>query len=70
MALDRAAERPYGHKDLGSHYQRQTDATESRYEGGPAQPVRLILPAAIRRYHSARCRISDFQRSSSSWSSP
>ena len=37
MALDAPAERPYGHEDLGSHYQRQTDATESRYEGGPAQ---------------------------------
>ncbi|MDX6684824.1 MAG: dCTP deaminase [Baekduia sp.] len=36
MTLDRAAERPYGHPDLGSHYQRQVDATESRYEGGPA----------------------------------
>jgi dCTP deaminase len=36
MTLDRAAERPYGHPDLGSHYQSQVDATESRYEGGPA----------------------------------
>src|SRR3954465_10953441 len=36
MALDRAAERPYGHPDLGSHYQGQVEATESRYEGGPA----------------------------------
>jgi dCTP deaminase len=36
MALDRAAERPYGHPDLGSHYHGQTEATESRYEGGPA----------------------------------
>ncbi|MCZ4495398.1 MAG: dCTP deaminase [Baekduia sp.] len=36
MTLDQAAERPYGHPDLGSHYQRQVDATESRYEGGPA----------------------------------
>jgi dCTP deaminase len=35
MALDRAAERPYGHPDLGSHYHGQVDATESRYEGGP-----------------------------------
>ncbi len=31
MALDRPAERPYGHPDLGSHYQGQVDATESRY---------------------------------------
>ena len=36
MALDRAAERPYGHPDLGSHYHGQLQATESRYEGGPA----------------------------------
>jgi deoxycytidine triphosphate deaminase len=35
MALDSPAERPYGHPDLGSHYQDQVDATESRYEGGP-----------------------------------
>jgi dCTP deaminase len=38
MALDRPAERPYGHPELGSHYHGQVDATESRYEGGPAQP--------------------------------
>jgi deoxycytidine triphosphate deaminase len=38
MTLDQPAERPYGHPDLGSHYQSQVDATESRYEGGPAQP--------------------------------
>jgi dCTP deaminase len=31
MMLDRPAERPYGHPDLGSHYQGQVDATESRY---------------------------------------
>jgi len=37
MALDAPAERPYGHPDLGSHYQGQVEATESRYEGGPAQ---------------------------------
>jgi dCTP deaminase len=37
MALDAPAERPYGHPELGSHYQSQTDATESRYEGGPAR---------------------------------
>lgn len=36
MRLDREAERPYGHPELGSHYHGQTDATESRYEGGPA----------------------------------
>jgi dCTP deaminase len=37
MALDHPAERPYGHPELGSHYHGQTDATESRYEGGPAR---------------------------------
>jgi dCTP deaminase len=37
MALDRPAERPYGHPDLGSHYHGQEEATESRYEGGPAR---------------------------------
>jgi len=37
MALDRPAERPYGHPDLGSHYHGQVAATESRYEGGPAR---------------------------------
>ena len=31
MALDAPAERPYGHEELGSHYQGQTAATESRY---------------------------------------
>lgn len=38
MTLDRPAERPYGHPDLGSHYHGQIDATESRYEGGPTSP--------------------------------
>jgi len=37
MTLDAPAQRPYGHPELGSHYQGQVDATESRYEGGPAQ---------------------------------
>jgi dCTP deaminase len=37
MTLDRAAERPYGHPELGSHYHGQREATESRYEGGPAK---------------------------------
>jgi deoxycytidine triphosphate deaminase len=36
MTLDRPAQRPYGHPDLGSHYHGQVEATESRYEGGPA----------------------------------
>lgn len=35
MTLDRAAERPYGHPELGSHYHGQVEATESRYAGGP-----------------------------------
>ena len=38
MALDRPAERPYGHPDLGSHYHGQVEATESRYEGAGAAP--------------------------------
>lgn len=37
MTLDRAAERPYGHPELGSHYHGQVEATESRYEGGPGR---------------------------------
>jgi dCTP deaminase len=36
MELDRAAERPYGSEGLGSHYQGQLAATESRYSGGAA----------------------------------
>jgi len=39
MTLDAPAQRPYGHEDLGSHYQGQVDATESRYEGGSTPPV-------------------------------
>ena len=31
MSLDRPAERPYGSAELGSHYQGQLEATESRY---------------------------------------
>ncbi|HVE69020.1 MAG TPA: dCTP deaminase [Solirubrobacteraceae bacterium] len=31
MSLDAPAERPYGHEELGSHYQGQVDATASRY---------------------------------------
>ncbi len=34
MGLDRPAARPYGSPELGSHYQGQRAATESRYEGG------------------------------------
>ena len=36
MTLDRPALRPYGSPELGSHYQGQRAATESRYEGRPA----------------------------------
>jgi dCTP deaminase len=39
MTLDAPALKPYGHEDLGSHYQGQVDATESRYEGGSTPPV-------------------------------
>jgi len=35
MTLDRAAEVPYGSAGLGSHYQGQREATESRYQGAP-----------------------------------
>src|SRR6266516_873792 len=35
MTLDRPAERPYGSAELGSHYQGQREATESRYEARP-----------------------------------
>jgi dCTP deaminase len=35
MTLDAPARRPYGHETLGSHYQGQVEATESRY-GAPA----------------------------------
>jgi dCTP deaminase len=34
MGLDQPALRPYGSPGLGSHYQGQTAATESRYAGG------------------------------------
>lgn len=36
MTLDKPALRPYGSPGLGSHYQGQRAATESRYQGGPA----------------------------------
>ncbi len=44
MLLDRPAALPYGHPELGSHYHGQVEATESRYEGGPAQPGAARLP--------------------------
>jgi dCTP deaminase len=39
MTLDRAAQRPYGSPELGSHYQGQMAATESRYEGDRSRPA-------------------------------
>jgi dCTP deaminase len=36
MTLDAPALRPYGHEQLGSHYQGQVEATESRYGGARA----------------------------------
>jgi len=36
MTLDAPARRPYGSPELGSHYQGQVDATESRYGATPA----------------------------------
>jgi dCTP deaminase len=42
MTLDQAAERPYGHPELGSHYHGQREATESRYEGGPAASTGVV----------------------------
>jgi len=38
MALDAPAQRPYGHAELGSHYQGQITATESRYGGAAEVP--------------------------------
>jgi dCTP deaminase len=35
MTLDAPARRPYGHAELGSHYQGQVEATESRYGPRP-----------------------------------
>jgi dCTP deaminase len=42
MTLDAPAQRPYGHPDLGSHYQGQVEATESRYAGLPAASGRPV----------------------------
>jgi dCTP deaminase len=35
MTLDAPAQRPYGSRELGSHYQGQVEATESRYGAPP-----------------------------------
>lgn len=37
--MDRAAERPYGHPDLGSKYQGQSGAQESRYSANYPDPA-------------------------------
>jgi dCTP deaminase len=47
MALDTAAELPYGSPELGSHYQGQRAATESRYEGGAAARPPIGYGAAL-----------------------
>ncbi|HVW19057.1 MAG TPA: dCTP deaminase [Solirubrobacteraceae bacterium] len=39
MTLDEAAQRPYGHPELGSHYHGQIEATESRYLARPPGPA-------------------------------
>jgi dCTP deaminase len=44
MALDRPALRPYGSPELGSHYQGQIAATESRFRAPPA-PTDSAAPA-------------------------
>jgi dCTP deaminase len=41
MTLDRPAERPYGSPGLGSHYQGQRAATESRYGARPPSPEQV-----------------------------
>jgi dCTP deaminase len=40
MTLDEPALRPYGHEALGSKYQGQVEATESRYGGGSREEPR------------------------------
>jgi dCTP deaminase len=44
MALDRPARRPYGTPELGSHYQGQRAATESRYEGASGRTDSAASP--------------------------
>ena len=46
-ARPRRRERPYGHPELGSHYHGQVEATESRYEGGPAATALTAPTAAV-----------------------
>ena len=47
MTLDAPALRPYGHAELGSHYQGQVEATESRY--GADSRARATVPAPLAR---------------------
>jgi dCTP deaminase len=47
MTLDQPAEHPYGSAELGSHYQGQREATESRY-GAPPPTPKPPSPAAAR----------------------
>src|SRR4029079_7429880 len=44
MALDRPAERPYGHPELGSHYHGQVAATESPHAAAPGRRARPATP--------------------------
>jgi dCTP deaminase len=48
MTLDRPAQKPYGSPGLGSHYQGQLAATESRYEGGPGTEESPSIEASDR----------------------
>jgi dCTP deaminase len=48
MALDRAALRPYGSPELGSHYQGQRAATESRYGGIAQSAIPGVSPGPMR----------------------
>jgi dCTP deaminase len=48
MTLDRPAERPYGSPGLGSHYQGQRAATESRYEGARRRDGAAAPPADVK----------------------
>ena len=47
MALDRPAERPYGHPDLGSHYHGQPEATESALRGRSAPIASITKPETV-----------------------
>ncbi|WP_249010990.1 dCTP deaminase [Conexibacter sp. DBS9H8] len=47
MALDRPAQRPYGSPGLGSHYQGQRAATESRYGSRPQRSDQLESEANL-----------------------